>query len=546
LKKKLDLKQIVLLMVMNTLIFAGISTVKWRAFENPYVSILVFAGFSFIGTALAVFFATQEIYRLLEAIKHNLTQFNEGNFTAQINIQTKGSGFHLVKEQFETLRGMFNTWIYELLRSAVAIKISADKINSSSTKTAEGMGHLSASLTEIRQFFEETTETLADAADATIQLAKSGASIAKNSSAAVDSVQEANETALDGDGAVSQVISSMTQIKTDVVAAYDIIIHLDQASHQIGAITSTIASISEQTNMLALNAAIESARAGEHGRGFAVVSTEVRKLADETSQAAGKINTLIQTVQEQVSDAVKSMNLVNDEVGRGVDIAEHAGGSLKNIIRTIEHAVTLIESISGDVKQQSKGTDLISKNITSVAGNLQTGTASVQEITSIMENQLEYIRFNSESTQELLNISLDLQGIMKKFDQIIGEQMLQVCAHIAELLSKNDLSHTDLIALVAKIGLTEIHLLDENGVIVCTSNNAILGFQFSQEIGTQTYEFMQILKDPSLKVNQKSAFRDVDGKLFKYAGVSMQGKRGIVQCGLEASKMIDFKGISYS
>ncbi|MFV0342374.1 MAG: hypothetical protein ACK5JH_05695, partial [Anaerocolumna sp.] len=159
-------------------------------------------------------------------------------------------------------------------------------------------------------------------------------------------------------------------------------------------------------------------------------------------------------------------------------------------------------------------------------------------------NHIEDLRHNEESTIKLLNVSDNLEHIMKRFDNSIGEQMLELCHKIAKINEKKTLTNEDLTDLIAKTGLSEIHLLDKNGVISVTSNTDILGFGFSSAKGTQTYDFMQILMDPTLKVNQKSAFRDVDGKLFKYTGISMSNGKGIIQCGLEASKMIDFKGAS--
>ncbi|MDF2610340.1 MAG: methyl-accepting chemotaxis sensory transducer [Lachnospiraceae bacterium] len=541
--KRLNLKQTLLLVSINTLIFAGVSLIKWEASANTLLKLFLFLCLSFISTGLVLVITNKQIYKLIEEIKYNLAQFNEGNFTSQIKFKTNRPEFESVKEQFTSLRDMFNTWIYELLNSEVAIKVSADKINSSSLRTSEGMEDLNASLSEIRQFFEETTSMLTDVADTTVRLAESETNIAGNSESAVGSVQTANAAAINGGLAVSQATSSMHQIKLNVKEAYDIIVHLEETSRQIGEITNTITAISGQTNMLALNAAIESARAGEHGKGFAVVSEEVRKLSDETRKAADEINSLIYTVQNEVSSAVDSMKQVNDEVDKGVTIVEDAGDNLKNIIQTIDQAVKLIEHISEDVNNQSRETDSISQSTNAVAEKGFTGMASVEEITSVMENQLEDLHLNNESTRELLKVSHKLESIMKKFDGQIGEQMLETCDYIAELQKQKELTYEDLSSLTDSLGLTEIHIMDEKGIVIRSSNSAILGFQFSDQKGTQTYEFTRILKDPTLRINQKSAFRDVDGKLFKYTGVSMIGKRGIVQCGLEASKMSGFKGV---
>lgn len=541
--KKLNLVQTLLLMAVNTLIYMGISFLEWKSNFHPFLALFLFLCLSFLLTGFIIFFFNHKVERMIEEIRRTLIQLNEGNFTTRIKLHTKRRDLNDVIEQVENLKNMLNIWIYQLLHSSVSIKSSADKINSASERTREGMGDLNRSLSDIRYFFEETTEMLSDMAAATTQLALSGNNIAGSSTSAVDSVQQANEAAVNGRDAVSKVTSSMHQIKNDVGMTSGIIASLEQATKQIDTITGTITAISSQTNMLALNAAIEAARAGEHGKGFAVVSEEVRKLSDETGEAAEQINTLIHSIQLEVANAVNSMGQVSEEVDKGVAVADNAKENLHNILSTIEHTVHLIEGISGDVNQQSQGTDLISKNTTAVAEKGHTGTASAQEIACVVETQMQDILQNNTCAKELLHISNDLEGIMERFDRIIGEQMLEACTYIAGLHAKRELSYEDLIELCKETGLTEIHLINEGGFVTHSSNKDILGFRFSQEEGTQTSEFLRILKDSKIKINQKSAFREVDGKLYKYTGVAMIEKNGIVQAGLDASKMSDFNGI---
>jgi methyl-accepting chemotaxis protein len=160
-----------------------------------------------------------------------------------------------------------------------------------------------------------------------------------------------------------------------------------------------------------------------------------------------------------------------------------------------------------------------------------------------VETRLEDVQLNNESTKELLVISDNLEGIMEKYDKAIGEQMLSAGSYIAKLLSETPLTSEDLVRLTKETGLTELHLINEKGEITQTSNKDILGFCFSREKGTQTYEFLEILSNPAIKVNQRFSFRQVDGKLFKYTGLSITGRSGIIQCGLDASEIVNFKGI---
>lgn len=534
-----------LLTALNTLIFSIIAMVAAKKELNILVTIILFLCISLITTSFAITFCNKEMYCLLNEIKRNLNQFNEGNFNSQIKFDSKQRDLNEIVELFENLRVTINNWIYELLHSAVSIEMSADKIKDTTGKTTDGMTDLNARLIYINQLFEETTNMIMEVASSTSQLVESEKSIAGNSTSAVTRVQYANDTASVGGSAVTEVSETMTQVKNNIMSTYDIIDNLEQSSSQIGTITATIKTISEQTNMLALNAAIESARAGEHGRGFAVVSEEVRKLSEETRDAAEKINTLIYSVQTEVSNAVNSMKQVMDEVNNGVNVTEHAKKNLNDIMNTVQEAVILIEDISKDVANHAQSTDLISKSADDVVQKSMLGKESVEGMAQIMDLQLENNDLNTKRTEELLKVAHNLKDIMKKFDTTIGEQMIEVSKEIAKLLEKKNLSNEELIELTKKTGLTEIHLIDDNGIVVKSSKSKNIGYKFSNQKGTQTYDFLQIIHDPSIKVNQEAAFRDEDSTLFKYTGISMIGKKGIVQCGLNASQMINFKGLDF-
>nr|WP_308742890.1 methyl-accepting chemotaxis protein [uncultured Anaerocolumna sp.] len=544
-KTKLNLKHIMLLTALNTIIYAAVAAVAEKKGLSFLVTVFLFLCISLLITSFIVTICNREVYLLLNEIKRNLNQFNEGNFNSQIKFRSKQRDLREIIEQFENLRIIINNWIYELLHSAVSIEISADRIKDTTDKTTDGMTDLNKQLIYINQLFEETTNMIMEVASSTTQLVVNEKSIAGNSESAVTRVQYANDTASLGGTAISEVSETMTEVKNNIMSTYNIIENLEQSSSEIGTITATIKTISEQTNMLALNAAIESARAGEHGKGFSVVADEVRKLSEETRDAAEKINTLICNVQSEVVRAVDSMKQVIDDVNNGVNVTEKAKKNLEDIMNTVQGAVLLIEDISKDVANHTQGTDLISQSADDVAQKSISGKESVEEMAEIMDVQLKNNVLNTERTEKLLEVAHNLKDIMKKFDTAIGEQMLEVNMQIARLLEKKNLSNEDLIQLTKETGLTEIHIIDENGVVIKSSSYKNIGYKFSSQKGTQTYDFIRILNDPSIKVNQEAAFRDEDSTLFKYTGVSMTDKKGIVQCGLNAAQMIHFKGLDY-
>jgi methyl-accepting chemotaxis protein len=536
------LKQILLIGVGNVLItgaaFLGESSLSKEA------AILIATLLIFLYTGLILYFMNKRSNKLLAEIIRVLYRFNSGDFTARIRLKAKDKETTQIINDFDNLRDMLNTWIYGLLHSAVAVKTSALEITADTERTTEGMEELNISLNEISLSFDETSAMLFDVSKAADSLSVSGADIARSSTEVVESVRLAKEAAVDGGAALEKMSESMSVIQTEVTEAYDKILHLEQVSREIGSITEAISSISKQTGMLALNASIESARAGEYGKGFAVVAEEVRKLSDETKEATSRINELIITVQNEVQAVVGSIEAAKDHVFSGAEVAALADERLKNIMSVTGKTLEYMESISTDVREQSEKTDIISRNAQEVAEKGHSGTASVQEISCVMENQAEDVQKTNVSTHKLLDISENLEKVMERFDNNLGEQMIKICETLAELITegeKRNLPVTDerLEELRRHYNLAEFHITDAKGKVVL-STSGFHGFQFSEKEGTQTYDFTRMLKNPTLKINQKAAFRDIDNRLFKYAGVALPEGRGIVQCGLDASKLTEF------
>lgn len=543
--KRRVILQVICIGTINLLTFLGLGL--WNT-SLDILKLTVAAGVFYLAPTVIIFLWNNSTYKLLEELSQALKQFNNGNFTADIKVNTRSKELLEIIMQYKVLREMLNTWIYELLHCAVAVKSSAERINGDSERTSEGMQELNMSLNEINESFSETSEMLKQISSASMQLSQSGSKIAGRCMDTVERIRETNDAAREGGKALVQATAAMKAMQLQMTASYQKLTHLDQVSQEIGAITKLISRISHQTNMLALNASIESARAGELGRGFGIIAHQIRKLSEETKGAANKINELIETIQQEVMITVSSMESANHKVIEGTKVIAGTNEKLEQIILTTKAALNDIENITEDAKEQSQKTDMISDSAVTVNEKSRTGTASVQEISCVMENQSDNIEKTKEATRKLLDISLNLEKVMNRFDETLGEQMLKVCAQIAALLSEKKMQNTeltgkDLSDLSGKYGLSEIHIVNEQGIIEKSNNTEILGFQFSDKKGTQTYDFLQILRNPSLRVNQKAAFRDVDGRLFKYAGVSMLNQSGIVQCGLDASKLTEFTSV---
>ena len=279
-------------------------------------------------------------------------------------------------------------------------------------KIGEAAVHLASSSTQLSATSEQISRGASDqdsqatqVAAAMEQMSATVMEVARNSAEAADSAREASTTAKDGGGIVDKTVGRMEKIAKATQETGRIIDALGQSSDKIGEIISVINDIADQTNLLALNAAIEAARAGEQGRGFAVVADEVRKLAERTTKATKEIAVMINTIQDDTSGAVRSMAEGGKEVEEGVELAREAGRSLENIVQKADRVTEMVQRIAAASEQQSTASEQISGNVENIAGVIKQNASAVHE--------------SSTAAQELANLAQELQGLVSRFK--VGE-----------------------------------------------------------------------------------------------------------------------------
>jgi methyl-accepting chemotaxis protein len=200
---------------------------------------------------------------------------------------------------------------------------------------------------------------------------------------------------------VNETLGRMHEIAASVSATANKVDELGKSSDQIGRIIGVINDIADQTNLLALNAAIEAARAGEQGRGFAVVADEVRKLAERTTTATKEIAQMIKNIQEETKLAVKAMMQGTRQVEDGVTSTVQAGESLKQIIQMAEQVGEMITQIATAATDQSSATEQANTNMDQIAGLVKESVIGAQQ--------------SAAACQDLSNLALDLQRMVRNF-----------------------------------------------------------------------------------------------------------------------------------
>jgi len=248
---------------------------------------------------------------------------------------------------------------------------------------------------------EEVAAQASTVATSSEEMAATSSEIAQSCTIAAHGAEEANNSALEGSGVVQDTVFGMGDISDMVKETANTITGLGSRSDQIGEIVGTIEDIADQTNLLALNAAIEAARAGEQGRGFAVVADEVRALAERTTKATREISEMIKAIQSETKKAVYAMEKSVEKVEYGTECAAKSGGALSDIIDQNNAVSTQVSQIATAAEQQTATTGEISNNI--------------QQISQVIQETAKGAQDSAEAAGMLESLAGDLQQLVAQF-----------------------------------------------------------------------------------------------------------------------------------
>ncbi|WP_367989310.1 CHASE3 domain-containing protein [Vibrio sp. NTOU-M3] len=346
-----------------------------------------------VGTLIAIALGVVISWVVLKAITEpvaevakGLEELANGNLTATIKVESK--------DELGVMADSYNQAVSKTNQAMKEVLTTTDEVVEGSAAITEANNLMAKDL-------EEQSDKVAQISASIEQMAVSIQEVASKSADATSNAQSAGVTANSGGQIVQNTIQGMNSINEAVSASSSSVTELGKRGAEIGEIINVINDIAEQTNLLALNAAIEAARAGEAGRGFAVVADEVRALADRTTTATQEIGQSIEAIQSETQLAVERMESGTNHVHEGLDLAQQAGSSLDEIVGGAQQVASMIDSIAAAAEEQSLASSEVAKN--------------VEVISEVSRNANEQANMAASSAKMLASKAEALKSMVNQF-----------------------------------------------------------------------------------------------------------------------------------
>ncbi|RKQ87335.1 methyl-accepting chemotaxis protein [Solirubrobacter pauli] len=320
---------------------------------------------------------------------------------------------------YEAMRGQLGEVIAEVAAGAGTVASASQEMAATSDEAGRAVGEIASAVTDVASGAERQVRMVESTREAVQEAARAATASADTATATAEAAKEARAVAEQGVAAAAQATDAIRQVAESSANVGTAMEDLAGKSAQIGGIVTTITALAEQTNLLALNAAIEAARAGEQGKGFAVVAEEVRKLAEESQEAAGQISSLIGEIQHETQNVVGVVAEGGRRTADGVATVEQTREAFEAIGRAVEDVTGRVGEIATAVHQISADAQRAEQDIAEVAAVAEQSSASAEQVSASTQQ-------TSASTEEIAASAQTLAATAETLNSLVGRFRLTV------------------------------------------------------------------------------------------------------------------------
>ena len=364
-------------------------------------------------TAVFIIIFSRRMTNPIISISNQLNEIAEGNLTIEPKVKNNDEVGMLAvasKQMVHSLRSL----IGQLSKTSSHLAVSAEEMNSSTKQSTYLSEQISSSTENVVKGSEAQLEAINNGTKVLKEVNHTILKIATNVQNVKALVHQTLSLASDGSTEIDKSTSQMEVIEGKISNLDQLVNNLGERSSNIQQVANLITDIADQTNLLALNAAIEAARAGEHGKGFAVVADEVRKLAEQSSLSAQEIGNSINVIEKDINEVINSMQDGIKEVSAGKELVHSVGSKFATIHQSVSNVANETEDVYKATKEMTDSSEL-TDSITEIKELAEMNVASTQEVSASSEEQLAIVEEIEASGQSLAKMAIDLQKITKQF-----------------------------------------------------------------------------------------------------------------------------------
>lgn len=368
-------------------------------------------------SVILVLLFTRKINKRLNALKSAFESAGNGDMTIEVSDKT-GDELSELSVYYNKMRMKLNDTIQTVQQSALQLASASQQLSAGAEETNQASEKITEAVQQIANGAQDQITRIENSESSLKQASADIRDISANTAAIADKGQLAQSKADIGQKEIANVQAQMDAIHQSIQKSGEIIHQLDGRSKQIEQILSVITQIADQTNLLALNAAIEAARAGEQGKGFAVVADEVRKLAEESQQSAGQISKLIIEIQKDMNRSARSVEHVKTEAAEGVTMIQRTRDAFKEIAAATGEISAEISDLSASVTNISASAHQINDSFAANTADIKESTKNTRQAAALTEEQFAAMEEITAASETLSQLAEELTGIISQFKMI--------------------------------------------------------------------------------------------------------------------------------